>query len=139
VLVARVTDPAGRLRATLVNYACHPTTLAWDNSLISPDYVGAMREVVEAATTGPCVFAQGASGDVGPRYGFVGDTAGADRNRRQPVFRADCQAGARKSGRWPGKQRDRGAGCDRKAAAGLRAWLTLRAPQRCPRPARRGR
>jgi hypothetical protein len=88
VLVARVTDPAGRLRATLVNYACHPTTLAWDNSLISPDYIGAMREVVEAATTGPCVFAQGASGDVGPRYGFVGDTAVADRNGRQLGYAA---------------------------------------------------
>ena len=69
--------------ATVVNYACHPTTLAWDNTLISPDYPGAMREVVEAATDAPCFFIQGASGDIGPRHGFVGDTAVADRNGRQ--------------------------------------------------------
>lgn len=69
--------------ATIVNYACHPTTLAWDNTLISPDYPGAMREVVEGATGAPCFFIQGASGDIGPRHGFVGDTEVADQNGRQ--------------------------------------------------------
>lgn len=69
--------------ATIVNYACHPTTLAWDNTLISPDYPGAMCEVVEAATVAPCFFIQGASGDIGPRHGFVGDTDVADQNGRQ--------------------------------------------------------
>jgi hypothetical protein len=83
LLVARVTDLAGDLRAVLVNYACHPTTLAWDNRLISPDFPGAMREVVESATGAPCVFLQGASGDLGPREGFVGDAEIADRNGRQ--------------------------------------------------------
>lgn len=82
VLVARVHDQTGGLLATLVNYACHPTTLAWDNTLISPDYVGAMREVIEQATNVPCFFVQGASGDIGPREGFVGDPAVADRNGR---------------------------------------------------------
>jgi len=88
VLVARVTDESGRLMATVVNYACHPTTLAWDNTLISPDYVGALREVVEQATAAPCLFLQGASGELGPREGYVGDTAVADRNGRQLGFAA---------------------------------------------------
>jgi hypothetical protein len=88
VLIARVTDSEGRLVATIVNYACHPTTLAWENTLISPDYPGAMREVVEQATRAPCVFLQGASGDLGPREGFVGDPAVADRNGRQLGFAA---------------------------------------------------
>jgi hypothetical protein len=66
-----------------VNYACHPTTLAWENTLISPDFPGAMREVVEGATGVPCLFLQGASGDLGPREGFVGDVTVADRNGRQ--------------------------------------------------------
>ena len=35
---ARVTDEAGQALATVVNYACHPTTLAWQNTLISPDF-----------------------------------------------------------------------------------------------------
>jgi len=81
VLVARVTTERGTL-ATLVNYACHPTTLAWENRLISPDYVGAMREVVEEATGAPCLFLQGASGELGPRRGFTDETAVADANGR---------------------------------------------------------
>lgn len=83
VLVGRVTDDGGCVLATVVNYACHPTTLAWQNTLISPDYLGAMREVVEQATAAPCLFIQGASGDMGPRDGFVGDVEVADRNGRQ--------------------------------------------------------
>ena len=83
VMVARVTDAADRVMATLVNYACHPTTLAWENTLISPDYPGAMRELVEVATGAPCVFLQGSSGDLGPRHGYVGDSGVADRNGRQ--------------------------------------------------------
>ena len=39
---------------TAVGYAAHPTSLAWENTLISPDYPGALREVVETATGAPC-------------------------------------------------------------------------------------
>jgi hypothetical protein len=88
VLVARVVDDNDTPLATVVNYACHPTTLAWENTLISPDYIGAMREVVEAATRAPCFFIQGASGDIGPREGFVGDVAVADRNGRRLGYAA---------------------------------------------------
>lgn len=83
VVVARITELAGQPLATVVNYACHPTTLAWQNTLISPDYVGAMREVVEGATHAPVVFIQGASGDLGPRRGYTGDVTIADANGRQ--------------------------------------------------------
>jgi hypothetical protein len=86
VLVVRVHDADGGLLATIVNYACHPTTLAWQNTLISPDFPGAMRELVERETGVPCIFLQGASGDLGPREGFVGDVAVADRNGRQLGF-----------------------------------------------------
>ncbi len=88
VVVARVTADGGKLLANIVNYACHPTTLAWENTLISPDYIGAMREVVERETGAPCLFLQGASGELGPREGFVGDTAVADRNGRELGFAA---------------------------------------------------
>ncbi len=87
VLVA-VRDLAGQTLATVVNYACHPTTLAWDNRLISPDYPGAMRDLVEQATRAPCLFLQGASGDLGPVHGFVGDVEVADRNGRQLAYAA---------------------------------------------------
>ncbi|WP_051267125.1 hypothetical protein [Nakamurella lactea] len=82
VLVGRVTAADGRVLGTVVNYACHPTTLAWENRLLSPDYVGAMRETVEQATGAPCLFLQGASGDLAPREQYVGDVAVADRHGR---------------------------------------------------------
>ena len=88
VLVIKAVTDEGRILGTVVNYACHPTTLAWENTLISPDYVGAMREVVEQHTGAPCLFLQAASGDLGPREGYVGDVAVADRNGRQLGFSA---------------------------------------------------
>lgn len=88
VLVARATDDAGRTVATFINYACHPTTLAWENQLISSDFPGAMREVVEKATHAPCIFLQGASGDLGPREGYGADPELADRNGRQLGYAA---------------------------------------------------
>ena len=88
LLVARFTDERSHTVATLVNYACHPTTLAWDNTLVSPDFVGAMRELVESATAAPCLFLQGASGELGPRDGYVGDVAVADRNGRELGYAA---------------------------------------------------
>lgn len=88
VLVAKAVATDGRTLGTVVNTACHPTTLAWENTLVSPDYVGAMREVVERETGAPSLFLQGASGDLGPRDGYVGDPAVADRNGRQLGFAA---------------------------------------------------
>jgi len=88
VLTARIHSQDHSLLATLVNYACHPTTLAWDNTLISPDYPGAMIETIENATNAPCLFLQGASGELGPVDGYVGDTEVADRNGRQLGYAA---------------------------------------------------
>ncbi len=84
LLTVRVIDDAGKTIATLVNYACHPTTLAWENKLISPDYPGAMREVVEAETgSAPCLFLLGACGEYAPAEQYSGDVALADRHGRE--------------------------------------------------------
>jgi hypothetical protein len=88
LVVARVTGDEGELLATLFNYACHPTTLAWENRLLSPDYVGAAREVLEGAFGVPALFLQGASGELAPRDDYVADTAVADRNGRQLGYAA---------------------------------------------------
>jgi hypothetical protein len=82
VMVGRVTADDGRVLATLVNYACHPTTLAWKNKLLSPDYIGGVRDILEHNFSAPALFFQGASGDLAPREGYVGDAAVADRNGR---------------------------------------------------------
>lgn len=80
--VGRVSNARGEVVAILANYACHPTTLAYLNNLISPDYVGAAREIVQSELGVPMAFLQGASGELAPRdqYGPGVDTA--DRNGR---------------------------------------------------------
>lgn len=85
--VVRVTA-ANSVIATIVNYPCHTTTLAWENTQISPDYVGALRSVVEHETSAPCLFLLAPCGDIGPRDGYVGDTLVADRNGYQVGFAA---------------------------------------------------
>lgn len=71
VEVVRIDRDTGEPLATVVNYACHPITVGPDNDLITPDYPGAMKRVVEQATGSICLFLQGAAGDVGPIRGVV--------------------------------------------------------------------
>ncbi|QDB80092.1 alkaline ceramidase [Georgenia wutianyii] len=55
----------GDVVLTLVTYPCHPVVLDGANTLVSADYPGVLRDLVEQATPGSvCVFATGAAGDV---------------------------------------------------------------------------
>lgn len=85
LLIGRVArDSDNKIFAVIFNYACHPTTLAWENRLISPDYVGSARELIEAQAEGSLgLFLQGASGELAPNLQYTGDTAVADRHGRQ--------------------------------------------------------
>ena len=73
VLVVRLATPEGKTVATLANFACHPTIMGPANRLITPDYPGAAKRVVEQAVGGRCLFFQGAAGDQGPIQGFQAD------------------------------------------------------------------
>jgi hypothetical protein len=73
VLVVRLDQLDGQPLATLVNYACHPTIMGPPNRLITPDYPGAMKRMVEQALGGKCFFLQGSAGDQGPMQGFQAD------------------------------------------------------------------
>ena len=75
VLVIKLDTPAGEPVATLVNYACHGTIMGPANRLITPDYPGAMKRVVEQALGGRCLFFQGSAGNQGPVQGFQADPA----------------------------------------------------------------
>lgn len=88
LVVGRISDLEGALQAVIVNYACHPTTLAWENTAISPDYPGAMRETIQKTLGVPALFMQGASGELAPRYQYVGDPTVADRHGRQLAYAA---------------------------------------------------
>ncbi len=53
--------------ATVVNYAAHPTTLPALMMKYSADYPGILKDKVEKALGGTCIFLQGAAGDLSVR------------------------------------------------------------------------
>jgi hypothetical protein len=73
VSVIRFDDLEENPVATILHYACHGTTMAWQTELFTPDFPGPAREVVEREVGGTCLFLQGAAGNLHPRRGFTGD------------------------------------------------------------------
>src|SRR5215203_1238970 len=74
VFVLRIDDRDGAPLAAVVGYTMHPTTLGPSNRLISPDWPGHLKRTVEAFTGATCLFAQGATGNIGPGPdGFTDD------------------------------------------------------------------
>jgi neutral ceramidase len=76
--IVAINDTDGNPIATILNYACHPTILGPANKLLSPDYPGYARKVVEQYAGGLCLFLQGAAGNCGPTHGFIGEPAVAE-------------------------------------------------------------
>ncbi len=67
VLLADSPDPLAPPVAALVNFACHATVMNYDNLLISADYPGHAVGTVQKVIPGlPCVFLNGACGNVNP-------------------------------------------------------------------------
>ncbi|HUP81283.1 MAG TPA: neutral/alkaline non-lysosomal ceramidase N-terminal domain-containing protein, partial [Pirellula sp.] len=66
--VIRVTDENQKVRAVIVNYACHPVVLGPRNRQISADFPGVMRRIVESELGEQCmcIFIQGGGGDINP-------------------------------------------------------------------------
>jgi Neutral/alkaline non-lysosomal ceramidase, N-terminal len=64
LLVLRVEDGAGKPIAHAVNFAAHPTMLPSGLRKFSADWPGAMAGLVEKETGAPCLFLQGAAGDL---------------------------------------------------------------------------
>jgi hypothetical protein len=78
--VIRIDDAAGNPYAVLVNFQTHGTVLAYENEMVSPDWIGSMRNTVEAALPGAtCLYFQGAAGNQGPIEGYSGDLELAHR------------------------------------------------------------
>ncbi|MEZ6091343.1 MAG: hypothetical protein R3C05_25665 [Pirellulaceae bacterium] len=82
LLVGRISDTSGACRGVIVNYACHPTTLAWQNRHFARLH---RRDAAcdRAERGGTAFFLQGMSGDLAPRHQYVGDVAVADRHGTQ--------------------------------------------------------
>jgi neutral ceramidase len=84
VFVLRIDDRDGAPLAAVVGYTMHPTTLGPSNRLISPDWPGHLKRTVEAFTGATCLFAQGATGNIGPGPdGFTDDVSVVRRLGRQ--------------------------------------------------------
>ena len=75
VKVVRIDGLDGQPLAAIVNYAAHPVVLGPDPMLVSADYPGVAREVVERATGAMCVYLMGAAGDQMPVDAWRDDTA----------------------------------------------------------------
>lgn len=71
VRVARLDAADDDPVATIVHYSAHPTITAGGNRYVHPEYPGPVRQVVERAVGGRCVFLQGTPGDIGPVETFV--------------------------------------------------------------------
>jgi hypothetical protein len=70
LLVLRVEDEAGKPIACAVNFAAHPTMQDTKQFKFSADYPGALAELVEKETGAPCLFLQGAAGDLSTNPGM---------------------------------------------------------------------
>jgi hypothetical protein len=64
LLVLRVEDKDGKAIAHAVNFAAHATMLENKTLKFSADFPGAMAALVEKETGVPCLFLQGAAGDL---------------------------------------------------------------------------
>lgn len=62
--VMRIESHDGKPIATLVNFAAHPTMLDAKLMEFSAEWPGAMAKKVQVATGAPCLFLQGACGDL---------------------------------------------------------------------------
>ena len=89
VFVLRIDDAEGGPLAAVVGYTMHPTTLGPTNRLISPDWPGHLKRTVEPITGATCLFAQGATGNIGPGPDGYTDDVGVVRRLGRQV---GCEA-----------------------------------------------
>ncbi len=66
IFVVRIDGAEGEPLAAIAGYTMHPTTLGPTNRAVSPDWPGHLKRAVESLTGATCLFAQGATGDIGP-------------------------------------------------------------------------
>ncbi len=62
--VCRISAADGRPLGTIVNFATHPVSQTGSMRFISADYPGQTRDIVEQLTGAPCLFLQGACGNI---------------------------------------------------------------------------
>ena len=79
VMVVRFDDLDENPLAALVCYAAHPIVLAHQNRLLSPDFPGVAKRVVEELTGAACLYLQGCAGNMMTIEALTGDLGAAER------------------------------------------------------------
>lgn len=68
--VVRVDDLGGNAIAVMFSYGCHPVVVGPNSYVISSDFPGAARAVIEQILGGTAMFMQGCGGNINPRVGI---------------------------------------------------------------------
>jgi hypothetical protein len=116
--VRRAPEPV----AVVVNYACHAVSLGSRMRLISADFPGVMREVVERLAGGTALFIQGAAGNINPALGLraaLGEDPWAVPRRLGHALGAEAARVDRAAGGGPAPARGAGGGRSPADAAGV--------------------
>ncbi len=79
VMVIRFDDEGENPLAAVVCYAAHPIVLAYQNRLISPDFPGVTKRVVENLVGATCLYLQGCAGNIMTTEALTGDLGAAER------------------------------------------------------------
>ncbi len=80
--VVRVDDLNGRPLAIIFSYGCHPVVVGPRSPVISPDFPGAAREVIERVCGATPLFLQACGGDIMPIGGMGYETDCRDAKNR---------------------------------------------------------
>jgi neutral ceramidase len=73
--VILIKDKKGKPISLVSGASCHPTTMRYDNYLISAEFPGVTRRILEEDLEGaPSLFLQGIAGDVKPRQVVAGNS-----------------------------------------------------------------
>ncbi len=63
VNVLRVDDLNGKPIAVMTGYAAHPVVMGYNTRLLSPDFPGVVKRIVEQVTGATCIYLTGAAGN----------------------------------------------------------------------------
>jgi len=107
VAVVRVDEANGRPLAVLFSYGCHTVTMGPRCLMLSPDFPGPARQLVEQATGAMALFLQAAGGNINPITGIgateddsenmtrLGQTLGAEVLKAMMRIRTHQKRGTR--------------------------------------------
>lgn len=106
--VIRVDDLEGHPLAVIFRYSCHPVTMGPRSAVVSADFPGAARQVLEQCLGGKAIFLQGCGGNINPAVGMgyeidcrdtknrVGMTLGAEALKVAASIRTNLRPGFRR-------------------------------------------